>query len=1775
MSLINPNPQSPLNQPTVSGPQVMPSAPGAFPATPNPATQLNPDIAKGSPSLFAAAASSNLNAQQINMVNQIYGTVNTYKALRAQPLQDAKKNFKQLSPESQSMLRSMYGNVDFTNTDSMVTKVLKTVGSAALEGIKSPLVALYRVAGLEGQLVNAPYLFARELTQGESPFHLSTYTKAWDGKGIYDEGTLKNLKATYGNAASYVAQSLLEGKKPGEILDGYGKVDGDIYKALADMYGNGKAFNDMMDEFRGAQVSVGRDAARVIYHVPPTDSHFYTTNKFKASSGAIDAFYEIAHDPLTYLGGIGAGLKGVRLAERGAEASSKGARFVETLFDPAVRSQNADEIFKAGSSRAQAWDNNYGPLVKRYTEATAARDSDAVANVMQDIRLKAPDINNRGFLKLLGEAKAFDAEGIKKFAKTMQGVQELHMGEVEGPTGLRMGIPVARRERHMASGFNRVVGDYFNGGVTDKEIDALGGGEKLFNTFASLGRALDPVTGKPGYIMSPLLDSLNEQMNLRRRIARLAQTHPGFNDIGVMDHNAEASVETVKQYLRLSGIPRYAANKTAEAYRFANPVDRTTFVRGLYSRIMNQMGVPDDIRNQVLESKFADSTTFANAKDLRIAPQHVDAWIQTSPLEHAPVEGVGSLYQVSTNGPLHAFQGKPTIGGLDFANGPLAPYGFNFAKTAPGWIAQNLIGSAMRWSGARRLTSAWATGAIAPRMGVRGSIEQNIMHALTMPAQNLLGYMKGRALNKAAIAYTGRTENIPFMSRVGRQALGKLPGIQKKFGIDLGNWIPEKSIYQQIDGKEMKILQGRMDKGIVNGQEVWTAAQQDDIIHSIAARIDKLAGHDPETAYIFEKFLKHPTASFSAATNSVMARSAIHQGIKGGELSQPILSDEGVARLLKEMNYVATGDWKYVNPKELASAINGVELAHAHYRAWAPMFQRFNQLDGFHFGENFIRHNALRTPQDFANARSAILAHFGVDPVTLVVKDQAALDKYLNFSMQAARDESEKGLTKVQSAIDRIQIGLTDMYNTFHGAAYKFNDELYNAIKDTAEGLAGKPVEGMKNAAYGTGGAIRKALDMIQYDNFTDLTRHFPPLEEFKSDLTKAEKGFWDKNKFEKTDALKKIVQNWGEGSLQNKVLHYMDTQINWLSNQPIFDIAKVNLYKKYQPLEKELVQTLIDGGWSKETAIHTAEVHFINLAEKNASAQVVKFMDNGQKQSVLAYTMRTAGRFYRAQEQFQRRIYRLKDYSARALFRMRLLHLGIDNMGMLHKDNNTGAPIFTIPGDNIIFHALNGGINFLMGRDANAATMPMFADFNMNLLQSSPSLGPDAGMPAFSGPMVSLPIVILKGIFNKLPWGWSQETASNIDKYLLGRANQTPSKLLPVSMQRLLEFLPKDEQDQQVASAGAMAILYNAAHGYGSLTPEKLRGLPYDEYKNLAQQQHDNIIVTANNVLALRAILGLLSPMSPTMVERGTIPKYLKDLGFDSLTQEFNDILQGVLRNDQGLSDPYEIALGIFTRDYPGRSIYGISKEDKSTKLLQSYTGQMDNWMMANQKWVNNPDKDIAAASLIFAPHIGQFDANTYNYMKSKGYIKQKPLEDYLRQVLTAQDLAAYENAKYREQQALSIQGTDRAAAIADAQGEQQAILLSNPTLAAVIGDQSTQISKTKDLMAALGSIVNNPDNGFPMTKLERAKMQTAWNLVQQGINAMTANTAANGFIDSTSKKALDKQTILNGVAELGGAAKPGDAPTDPQILEAMKSIFEPLLNNLSKNTVKAGLTK
>jgi hypothetical protein len=1687
-----------------------------------------------SPSLYAAAMTSGFNPAQANMLNQIAGTVQTYKGLNALPLQQAKTNYKALSDESKSMIEAMYGRPEWTNTDNFVTQLFKGTIKHVAEAAASPILAMYKLVGGEGKAINAPYMYSRELSQGESAFNLKTYQGAWNGNAVFDKGNLSALTQKYGDANSFVAQQVLMGKTPGQIIDDYGKVTPELYTALANMLGNTKDFSSMLDEFRGAQVSPGRDIGRIMMNVPMTDSHTYTTAKWKNTTGTIDAFYEILHDPLTWLSG---GLS------KGAEASSKGAQLAEKLLtDPETRAGNVEKMFAQGSTLSNNWDNIYGPLIKRVADADAAKNPQAKASVMKDIEQQAPGINNRGLLNILTQAKVFDANGAKAFAKTMQGAQELHMGLVDGPTFLRMGIPGARRQRQVLSAGNKILGDLFNGDATPELVDNIG---KLGSGhLQAIGRHIDDLTGKPGIASTPLLDELQNQVKtVGNRVTRMLQTHPGHDVINVMDHNVDETLPVVRRYLRLI-YPRWAAEPMAEAFKYSNPADRVNYVRGLYTQIMQAMQVPEDKIQAVLESKFADTTTFINGKDLIVPEEYVSQIKSPDILTHQEDTDKGALFRTTTNGPIHSFQSRPNIGGLDWTGPELAPYGFNFAKSKPVHILQDVAGYGIRSKFARAITNLWASGSIFPRMGVRGSIEQGIFHYLTAPWDNITRWSMGRKANMATIAFTGNEKQIPFGSRVLRDA----------FGINPAKWIEEKSTYDQAN---QKIMQGHFDKGFINGKEAWEAAAPNDVIKALSDKIDKLSGKDPEVAAVFKKFMKYPTASKSAEVNSVLSRSAMYQGVAGSELDQPLLSSKGIEKMLKELKYEATGDLKLISPKEVAKVFGDQALSAAHFRAWEPMFKQWNKLDGFHFGENFIRNNALRTGKDFANARDTILKYFGVNPETGKIFNQTQFDKFANQSMQVARDVMDKGWTPVQSVINRIEHGLLDMRQTFHGNPLDFNDRLFGAIKDAAdEAIA----EGAK-----PGVAIRKAIDKIQYDNFEELTRGFRPVQDFKSDLSFANKQEWN------TDNIINAMKNFGNGSIQHNALGLMDGQINWLFNQPAFRVAAVNLNMKYAPLEREMVARLISNGTSREVAIRLAEEHFINLAESNAAATVIKFVDNAARQSNLSFAVRTTGRFYRAQEQYMRRIWRLKDYSIRSLSRMRLLHLGIQNLGFIHQDNQ-GQPYFTMPGDNILFHAVNGALSFASG-NRDAVSQPLFTDFNMKLIQSSPSLGLDAGRPSFSGPLMSIPILGLKKMFSMLPWAKSKEASTRIDSFLLGpnSGNLSASKLLPTFAQRAIELLPKNEQDQQLASAAMMAISYNAMHGYG-LTPEQIRGMSSADYATKASKYLNDIHVTANNVIGLRALVGMISPISPTMVEDKDVSSYMKDLGFSSLNSEFADLLQGVMRNDKGLVDPYEIALGIFTDQHPGRSIFAIGKNDKNAQLLQTYTQTAQDWIMTHSKWTNNSDPNISQASMIFVPNVNKFDPSAYVAMEAYGLLKQKNLSDYLQQVLTAQDVAAYHNAKYRADILLQDPTANRAQVIANMQGEQDAIK-SSPVVAAQLEDSVGATAKAQGMMAGLGALLQ--DKTFPIASGDRAKMLTTWNLVNQAVTSLSADTTKNGYISDPLDKETRKQQVLNAVAAIGGADKEGDAPTDPQIAEALRAIYVPLLDSVSRTTLKAGLTK
>jgi hypothetical protein len=419
--------------------------------------------------------------------------------------------------------------------------------------------------------------------------------------------------------------------------------------------------------------------------------------------------------------------------------------------------------------------------------------------------------------------------------------------------------------------------------------------------------------------------------------------------------------------------------------------------------------------------------------------------------------------------------------------------------------------------------------------------------------------------------------------------------------------------------------------------------------------------------------------------------------------------------------------------------------------------------------------------------------------------------------------------------------------------------------------------------------------------------------------------------------------------------------------------------------------------------------------------------------------------------------------------------------------------------------------------------------------------------------------------------WGGSlgAQASTAIDKTVLGNVNQNltlTKAIVPSSIQRIWQMLGANDADQQEVSAGMQAIAYNAAHGL-FLTPEKVNALPADQRQTAINNYLDGIRITAHNVNFLRGFLGLMSPIGPTAQESKDVPSYLKNVGINGLRPEFSDILQSVMRNSKGMiQDPYGAALMAYTGKYPGKLVYTVARDQRSTALALSYTKQMQTYVAQNAGLIKN----YGDAALIFAPKIGQYDSNVFAWMQASGMIKSRTLSDYFNEVAIAQDRQKYYD--YREQANAAqadpnLDAQTKANIIADSNAMMQALKNSNPWLEISLNDKSYGVGKQEQMLANLQDMLAN--NKVPANDAVKQKIKWAVDITTNAlaqIKEIDTQSSVSYVANASQLKQDAKNKALAAIREIGGAQK-GNAPVDPVIAEALKSIFLPVLDYYARN--------
>jgi hypothetical protein len=420
---------------------------------------------------------------------------------------------------------------------------------------------------------------------------------------------------------------------------------------------------------------------------------------------------------------------------------------------------------------------------------------------------------------------------------------------------------------------------------------------------------------------------------------------------------------------------------------------------------------------------------------------------------------------------------------------------------------------------------------------------------------------------------------------------------------------------------------------------------------------------------------------------------------------------------------------------------------------------------------------------------------------------------------------------------------------------------------------------------------------------------------------------------------------------------------------------------------EKRFIERATRGltGEKKILAETNANKQLAAIAEDIAANRVLAFVDNPEIRSQLAMSVRNFARFYRATEDFYRRMVRTVRYNPEALARASLTYEGITHSGWVRTDEN-GDQYFFYPGLTPVYSVMNKMAKVFGVKDGFQTGMPV--EFGAKLKMITPSMNPDSLFPTFAGPVAALPIKMIGNIVPQV---------NDLEKYLTGNYGQDQpmiSALLPAHLNRFLQTLSTDERSSQYASAARKAATYLEATGHGIKTQFDEQGNEIAPSPGELAAYQDKLQGSTTTVLALRFIFGFFAPASPSINLKSDMAAWAKDNGEVSYKSLFN----GMIEKYNGDIDK---AVGEWIKYYPDQMPYTISESESNVVANVRAVDSANQWVNENAELLA---KYPEAASFLI-PQAGSFDFNAYKLLFSKGLKQNKSVSDFVRQVSVAKD--------------------------------------------------------------------------------------------------------------------------------------------------------------------------
>ena len=615
--------------------------------------RLNPIVAKASPNLYAAAQSANIPIEQGTQLEQFSWTVDKNKKLNQLSIDNARKEFQGLDSSAQDKLKFLFPESDYQLAEPSSANYLTGALKTGFNVLKSPLVQLFKAAGVFTRVINTPFLLARQASQGEGLFTKESFNDAWDGRRVYDQGALTNAMDYFGVEKVEIAKGLIAGKKPGEIIaNAGGAINTKLLDALEESYNNPESFQEVMDGVKFAQVSPGRDIARA--------------TGLPGISGPIDFIYQIAADPLTWMTG---GVSGVIKAGVFGLKNQTGTQMRKTI--EAFGVAGVRDIFRDNKSVVKLWDDQLGPAVKKLND-----ESDTVAKIgiRNDIKRRFPGYNNDEAIDFLERNNVVNASRAQTVFSNVDNLSMFMAGRVDGAQFFRNGIATARNQRRLTGGAQKALSNFLNPrSGTNKEIAQSV--EEISKSLVKAGS-----TREAELIGAEIIDFTKfSRKNLKEKVSLLLARTPQNQEIklNVVDNNqsiksADAFRNTARQVL-----PKDLSEALTVKFINSNANDQVAMLRSIDYAIMQRLGIEGTEKGtqyiiKTLDEKYGSSVGVAVTEKLGV-PVGFEGVVSK-----AGIKVEDNVTKFDSMGIIHPSQEKGAISTLDYQE--LAQYAYEANK---------------------------------------------------------------------------------------------------------------------------------------------------------------------------------------------------------------------------------------------------------------------------------------------------------------------------------------------------------------------------------------------------------------------------------------------------------------------------------------------------------------------------------------------------------------------------------------------------------------------------------------------------------------------------------------------------------------------------------------------------------------------------------------------------------------------------------------------------------------------------------------------------------------------------------------------------------------------------------------------------------------------------------------------------------------------------------------------------------------------------------------